>query len=144
MNLRQRALFFGYPLVEVLAFWAVGAQIGFGWALVALLAGIPIGFAMWRRAARYFASAQPDKAATWSVAGLLWLIPGFVTDLLGTLVVIPAVRTLLAKNLARWLPSGSYQGVLVQGQVIQESNDTFPHSRTQGEFLTGEIAPRND
>lgn len=135
MNLRQRLVLFGYPLIEILAFWAVGAVIGFGWALVALLAGIPIGFALWRRAAESVRRGEPAKAASWGVAGLLWLLPGFLTDVLGTLVIIPAVRRIALRRLARFTPSGA----VIVGEVV--TGPTSPGTFRPSAVILGEGAP---
>lgn len=116
MGFRRRLIVFGYPLAEILTFWAVASIVGFGWAVVGILAGIPIGAWMWRRAATYVQPpSQPDKAAAFAAAGLLWMVPGFLTDCAGIAVVIPGVRRWLITLLP--LPG---QFVTVRGEVLYD------------------------
>ena len=48
--MRTRALILGYPLIELITAYAVAQAIGWGWTLVLLLVGLPIGFAIMRNA----------------------------------------------------------------------------------------------
>ena len=41
-------MFFFYMLSEILAFWAVASLIGFGWAMLALLATVVLGILITR------------------------------------------------------------------------------------------------
>ncbi len=50
MTLRARLLLFGYPLLEVATAYAIAMWIGWGWMLLLLVAGIPVGFAFMRNA----------------------------------------------------------------------------------------------
>ena len=103
--MRFRLLFFGYPLLEILAAWLVAQLLGWGWTLLLLVAGIPIGFYVMRRAgAATFASIRlagrsgtlpAGAAGTHSltfIAGLLIAIPGFCTDLLGLVLLLPPIK----------------------------------------------------
>ena len=94
VTFRSRLLLFGYPLLEVLTAYAVGVWIGWGWMLLLLLVGIPIGFAIMRNAGdaamvdlqRAAQSGQEPDAGRHGLAflgGLLIMIPGFWTDLAG-------------------------------------------------------------
>lgn len=102
MNLRTRLIVFGYPLAEILAFWALGIWLGWLLATVIILAGFPIGFALWRNAAGAARLGQPEKASVFGIAGLLFVIPGVLTDLLALLLLVPAIHKFLGKRLTAW------------------------------------------
>lgn len=116
MTFRSRLLLFGYPLLEVLTAYAVGVWIGWGWMLLLLLIGIPIGFAIMRNAGdaamvdlqRAAQSGQEPDAGRHGLAflgGLLIMIPGFWTDLVGLLLVLPPTQRLLRARSRTWLSS---------------------------------------
>lgn len=90
------------PFLELAAFLAVAATIGFGWALVLILAGCLAGALILRHAggshiARVrvalgqgsFTSLQADRDGGLILfAGILLLIPGFITDVLAVVLLI--------------------------------------------------------
>ncbi|HET7912430.1 MAG TPA: FxsA family protein [Pseudolabrys sp.] len=94
------------PILELAAFIAVAATIGFGWALSLILAGSLCGALILRRAgsghvARIrvaldhgsFAALQTDaRGGLTLLAGILLLIPGFITDAVALLVLLGALR----------------------------------------------------
>jgi UPF0716 protein FxsA len=94
------------PILELAAFIAVAAAIGFGWALSLMLAGSLCGALILRLAgsghvARIraaldrgsFAALQPDaRSGLTLLAGILLLIPGFITDAVALLLLIEALR----------------------------------------------------
>ncbi len=51
-------MFFFYMLSEILAFWAVASLIGFGWAMLALLATVVLGIVITRIEVRRIAATQ--------------------------------------------------------------------------------------
>lgn len=140
MGFRARLLVFGYPLAEVLALWAVASIVGWGWALLGILAGIPLGLALMRNAgtsaaALMQASSQGDqqRAAELSssmtgqfVAGVFIAIPGFLTDLIGLALLLPGVRNAIGRRAMRryrnspWMSRMPGSGPIVQGTVIIE------------------------
>lgn len=98
--------FLALPLAELAVFVAVAATIGFAMALGLVLAGSLTGGLVLRHAggnhiARVrvaldqgsFTSLQADSTgAVTLLAGILLLIPGFITDLLGLLLLIVPLR----------------------------------------------------
>jgi UPF0716 protein FxsA len=95
------------PIVEIAVFILVGGQIGvlptIGLTLLASFAGAVLlriqGFGAVQRIQRAMQTRQdPSRdmahGAMIMLAGLLLLIPGFVTDVLGLLLFIPVVRDL--------------------------------------------------
>jgi UPF0716 protein FxsA len=98
--------FLALPLAELAVFVAVAATIGFAMALGLVLVGSLAGGLVLRHAggnhiARVrvaldqgsFTSLQADSAgAVTLLAGILLLIPGFITDLLGLLLLVVPLR----------------------------------------------------
>ena len=94
------------PILEIAAFMLVAALIGFGWALVLMLATTLAGFAVLRRAGRkqlsQFRVVVADRDMTGLeantggmltvLAGLLLVLPGFLTDLAGSALLVGPAR----------------------------------------------------
>jgi len=113
------ALFALVPFVEILFVIYLGYLIG-NWLVVvlAVLAGLPgvlVGHAQLedirdRIRARIRAGAFPGSELSdllcVLVAGALLLTPGFLTDILGYLLLVPLVRSAVARMLARKLDRG--------------------------------------
>lgn len=100
------------PLVEIGVLIAVGAEIGVLWTLALVVLASVVGIAVIRRqsmatfrTARAEAQAGrvPDRAlvhgAMIVAAGFLLILPGFVTDAIGLLLLLPPVRDLLWQRL---------------------------------------------
>lgn len=93
------------PVLEFVAFVAVAAAIGFGWALILLLAATLAGALVLRHAggghvARMrvamtegsFSSLTADTTGGLILlAGILLLIPGFITDVAGLLLLLASL-----------------------------------------------------
>lgn len=98
------------PLLELAAFVAVAATIGFAWALILVLATSLAGALVLRHAggshiarARVamaegsFTALRADSTGSLVLlAGILLLIPGFITDLAGLLLFLAPLRRALA------------------------------------------------
>lgn len=90
------------PVLELLAFGAVAAAIGFGWAFLLLVAGSLAGALVLRHAggnhvARMRVAMAEGKISSWVadttgslvlLAGILLLVPGFITDVAGLAVLL--------------------------------------------------------
>ncbi|MBI1350846.1 MAG: hypothetical protein GC156_06990 [Actinomycetales bacterium] len=143
MTFRSRLLLFGYPLLEVATAYAVAVWIGWGWMLLLLLLGFPVGFAIMRNAgdaaladAQQAATTgqQPDagRHALTFVGGVLIMIPGFWSDLVGLLLAIPVTQRLFRERARSWLtarvptlrmPGVRYPGGdVVQGTVVHRED----------------------
>src|ERR1039458_381543 len=97
------------PIMELAAFIAVAEAIGFLWALLLMVATSMAGAMVLRHAggnhiARVrvamaeggFTALQADSAGTLTLlAGILLLIPGFITDVLGLLLLLAPLRRAL-------------------------------------------------
>lgn len=140
MGFKGRLLFFGYPLAEVLVLWGVASLIGWGWTLLGILAGIPIGFALMRNAGasaaglmqanatgdQQRAMAMASSMTGQFVAGVLIAIPGYLTDLIGLALLLPGVRGAIGRRMMRryrsspWMSRMPGSGPIIQGTVIVE------------------------
>jgi UPF0716 protein FxsA len=124
MTLRWRLLVFGYPLVEILAFWGIAGLIGWGWAILLIVLGVPIGWALIRHAGAEAARGRGDRAAVLGVSGVLLIIPGFLTDLAAVVLLVPAVHRSLGTRLRAWVQvspirMGFADGDVITGEVIR-------------------------
>jgi len=136
MGFRGRLVLFGYPLAEILVLWGLASIIGWGWALLGLLAGIPIGVALMRNAGASAAAsmqAGPEKArelasatAGQFAAGIFFVIPGYLTDILGAALLLPGLRAAVGRWLGRrfqdqaWYSRFPGSGDVIRGTVIIE------------------------
>jgi UPF0716 protein FxsA len=108
------AAFIAVPLAEIAMFIAVGGRIGLGWTLLLVVLTAAVGVAMLRRQGfavldRARRELEQDRLPVSEVfegfclviAGALLLTPGFLTDGVGALLLVPAVRTWLYGRVRR-------------------------------------------
>ncbi|HEY4140025.1 MAG TPA: FxsA family protein [Pseudolabrys sp.] len=118
------------PIAELAVFIAVAAAIGFGWALGLMLATSLTGGLILRHAggnhiARVrtamnqglnqgsFTAVQADGDGVATLfAGILLLIPGFITDALGVLLLIAPLRRALAGAFGAAQPPRRSDGIV--------------------------------
>jgi UPF0716 protein FxsA len=114
------------PLAELAVFIAVAQTIGLLWALVLMAATSMTGAMVLRHAggnhiarvrvamgAGGFTALQADSAGALTLlAGILLLIPGFITDALGLLLLLAPLRRALGALLGRKLAPGRADGVV--------------------------------
>jgi len=138
------------PAVEIYLMVRVGQAIGFGWVLLLLIAAAVLGSAVMRRAGASWWSALrangtgsqlPDgraaaDAAMLFAAGLLIFLPGFVSDVVGLVLLLPPARRLIQTAAVAWFvrrfsavtgPGGftvwqrtTSDPQVIQGEVIRE------------------------
>lgn len=102
------------PLLEIAGFVIVGKQIGVLATLALILLSTILGFTLLRR--QGFNLLQKIKTETQAgrtparemidgtmlmFAGILLIIPGFITDIIGLLLFIPFVRAIIWHHLVR-------------------------------------------
>lgn len=105
-------LFIGWILAEIAAVVAVAHAIGVLWCVLLLIAGWPVGGWLLRAEGRAalvrlrgtLTAGRPPgpdllDGALALLAGPLLIVPGFITDALALVLVVPAAR----RGLARWL-----------------------------------------
>ena len=104
-------LFVALPLIEIALFIAVGGQIGVGLTLALIILGAFAGVRILRgQHARALAMMQGGlrvqpgtflaQGAFRVLAGILLILPGFLTDALGLVLLIPFVQRALVVALA--------------------------------------------
>lgn len=145
-------VFFAWVALEVAALVAVARVAGvLGTVLLLFLAAAvgyvligTEGFATTRRFAAYFERARrtgdlPPPPIAESLprvlAGLLLMIPGFVTDALALLILLPPVRGFIVSRISRAI-AAKYHDALrergygpvidVEGEVVPERDETPP------------------
>ena len=83
----------GAPILEIYVGTLVADQIGAGPTLLLLLAGVVVGAVVMRRAWRR--RPRTSDTALLVLAGALLLLPGFVSDAFGVLLLLPPVRAVV-------------------------------------------------
>ncbi|HLK82077.1 MAG TPA: FxsA family protein [Xanthobacteraceae bacterium] len=123
-----------WPAAEIVAFILVAATMGFAKALFLILLMSFAGLLVLRHfssdAARFrVAGANGVAAATLarpemapSVGGLLLLIPGFVTSVLGIMILLPLSRRWLLAGCRRLLAAGQRQA---QPEIVDLAPDEW-------------------
>ena len=136
---RTKFIAFGYPIVELIALWLVAQWIGWGSAIILLLLGIPVGFIIMGKASR--------KRPVWFLAGLLVAIPGFVTDLIGLVLLLPPIQRSLERRGRAWLEANvtflDFSGGAAQMRSPYDSGDVVP-GMVIHEDDPGHDDPRNE
>lgn len=118
-------VFFLFSLSEAVLLAKVGTLIGWGWTILAIVATAMIGSAMWRQQGLETWARVNQRMANGElpgvelvegvmliVGGALLITPGFITDTVGFLLLLPFSR----KSAAKWLfDKGVVQGWSQQG-----------------------------
>lgn len=145
-----KSIFIGFLLLaaaEITVFFAIAREIGVGITLLLLLAASVAGAILLKRAGRRQiekvrgAMAQRSPIAIESadamlvVCGILLLIPGFVTDLAGLALLVPAVRRWLGRTGRRFVERRRSRR---PGAVIELERDKWRRMRED------RIEDRND
>ncbi|MYW91864.1 FxsA family protein [Amycolatopsis rubida] len=152
-------VFLLYVIAEVAAIWAVGSVVGVLGTIALLIAGAFVGSWLARReggkAMRAFmATAQsgrnPEKELTdgmlVALGGVLIMIPGFVSDVLGLLFLLPPTRS-IARRL--WLRRAEKRAIryanqrrgpvmVVDSEVVEEEpRPAKNHPVIEGRIVEG-------
>lgn len=116
MFARLLILFVTVPVVELILFWTIGRQIGLAATFGIILATGILG--AWltklqglRTLARYQQALAEGRLPHQEVmdglmilvAGAVLLTPGFLTDIVGFMLLVPAVRSVVRNGLAQYL-----------------------------------------
>ncbi len=138
----------GFFLLEVAGFIVVGDLLGVLTTLLLLVLTSMLGFAVIRDqgVAAAYQSVQTMRGGRplnpesmpnpiKMIAGLLLILPGFVTDSIGLLLLFPPLRRLIEKRLVR-------SGVIFDARVMgAAANESVVESETigQGDTIEGEF-----
>ena len=115
-------LFVALPIIEIALFIQVGGLIGvwatLGLVVLAFVLGVAVirsqGSHAWAQAQRSLAELRdPSRPLAHGMmlilAGVLLMVPGFLTDAIGLLLVIPPVRELVIRQAGRRMQVRSVQ-----------------------------------
>lgn len=143
-------LFIAVPLAELAVLIQVGEAIGVWWTIALLVADAILGWWLMRRQGRaawrrFNEAMQAGRVPTREVldgalvifGGALLLTPGFITDILGLILLIPpsraVVRAVLARRIAHRMvtvatprPHGDYD---VEGTAADVDPDQIERRR---------------
>ncbi|MCJ8140817.1 FxsA family protein [Falsirhodobacter halotolerans] len=124
------ALLIALPIIEISLFVTVGAAIGLGPTLLVILAtgigGMALiraqgGAAQMRRMQEDPMSPLAHKALL-VMAGVFLILPGFLTDTLGLLLLLPPVRKLviarIAKRIRVVMPDAPQRPTTIDGDFV--------------------------
>ena len=127
------------PLVEIALFVAIGGRIGV-WAVLALVVlGALAGVAILRgRLARLqalsHASEDPARllagGALTALGAALLIAPGFLTDALGLVLLLPPVQRLVADRLMPRTRVWQSRTTVIEGDYVVEDPDGPPDDDT--------------
>lgn len=152
------ALVLVWPVVELVALLAVADAVGLFPALVLLVASSVLGayllkrtgLAVWRRATEAVAAGRPPTRELLDgpmvlLGGVALMVPGFVSAVLGALLLLPPVRALVRPLLALWVSSragraargGRLSGVVID-TVVGADGRVHQRSRTFGDVIDSE------
>lgn len=137
------ALVVGFIAVSVAEVWlltVVGSWIGVGWTLAILIAEAFVGAWLLRSEGRktwtalvsaYAAGRMPTghlaDAALVLVGGIMLILPGFFTDVIGLVFLLPFTRPLARKGLGWLVARGvSRSGVNISGLGAQFAPGVVP------------------
>ncbi len=148
-----------FPVLELYVLITVGGRIGALNTIALVILSTMAGLALLRlRGARILSRFQ-EEAARGCVpssplmdtlglmaAGWLFLFPGFVSDILALLLLIPATRHGLASLLRRRMESGLFRGTVHTHYARRDENGnvTWTCSTTSESLDRQEIASRNN
>jgi len=112
-------LFVLWPLAELFVIVKVSEWLGFLWMLLLLVISWPVGTRLLRAQGRVALGRLGDAVtqgrtparevvdgALVLFGGLLLIVPGFITDAIGLLLLVPPIRSLAGRRLARHLDDG--------------------------------------
>jgi UPF0716 protein FxsA len=151
VSLYAFVLFIVAPLVEIASIVVVAEFAGW-WTLVLLAASAILGSYVLRRTGRAWLQslrtqgAAPGRAAGDSAllfaAGLLLISPGFVSDVIGLLLLLPFVRVLLRGAVASWFV-GRFTAVTGPGgfTIWQRRGGHVDPTVIQGEVIRDDRPP---
>lgn len=151
-------VFLLYVIAEVAAIWAVGSVVGVLGTIGLLIAGAFVGSWLARReggkAMRAFmATAQsgrnPEKELTdgmlVALGGVLIMVPGFVSDVLGLLFLLPPTRSIARrfwlrrteKRAVRYANQRRGPVMVVDSEVVAEEPRPSNHPVIEGRIVEG-------
>lgn len=150
-------LFFGVPLLEIILLVKVGQTIGVGWTILLLVADSVLGAWLVKHQGRRAMAALGDALASGRmpareladgmlvlVGGVLMITPGFLSDLLGFLCILPFTRPVARRVLTRMVAARLVAGMPdMPGPDATRPRPGHPSSRG-GDVVQGEVVDGPD
>ncbi|EOX1596986.1 FxsA family protein [Vibrio cholerae] len=147
-------LFIAVPVIEIALFIQVGGVLGV-WPTIALVLltaivgaslvrsqGLQMLLTVQQRLAQGQLPAQQIlEGVMLAVAGVLLLTPGFFTDILGMLVLLPAPRAYFAKQLMSRVVVGN---IHASGAGFEQPNPFHDRANPNGTTYEGEFERKDD
>ncbi|EOX3120573.1 FxsA family protein [Vibrio cholerae] len=147
-------LFIAVPVIEIALFIQVGGVLGV-WPTIALVLltaivgtslvrsqGLQTLLTVQQRLAQGQLPAQQIlEGVMLAVAGVLLLTPGFFTDILGMLVLLPTPRAYLAKQLMSRVVVGN---IHASGAGFEQPNPFHDRANPNGTTYEGEFERKDD
>ncbi|MUH68861.1 FxsA family protein [Vibrio cholerae] len=147
-------LFIAVPVIEIALFIQVGGVLGV-WPTIALVLltaivgaslvrsqGLQTLLTVQQRLAQSQLPAQQIlEGVMLAVAGVLLLTPGFFTDILGMLVLLPAPRAYFAKQLMSRVVVGN---IHASGAGFEQPNPFHDRANPNGTTYEGEFERKDD
>ncbi|MFO4659559.1 FxsA family protein [Vibrio cholerae] len=147
-------LFIAVPVIEIALFIQVGGVLGV-WPTIALVLltaiagaslvrsqGLQTLLTVQQRLAQGQLPAQQIlEGVMLAVAGVLLLTPGFFTDILGMLVLLPAPRAYFAKQLMSRVVVGN---IHASGAGFEQPNPFHDRANPNGTTYEGEFERKDD
>jgi len=143
-------LFIGVPLLEIVVLLRVGRAIGPWWTVLLLILSAVAGAWLIKREGRRTLHALSEALSRGRmpareiadgililVGGTLMLTPGFITDVVGILVILPLTRPLARGALSRAVAARLV--VPGTGPDVQR-----PRSGPEGDVVRGEVVDEDD
>jgi UPF0716 protein FxsA len=135
-----------WPLIEIALFVTVGGAIGLWLTLLVVLGTGVLGVALLRRQGLRTADrlraemgrmrdpvGTAGHGALLALAAILLILPGFLTDFLGLLLLIAPLRTALIAQMVRRMgvasmrsdqPARRSDGIVIDGEFVEIEPDT--------------------
>lgn len=139
------ALLLAWPLIEIALFVTIGGAIGLWLTLLVVIGTGVLGIALLQRQGLRSADRlrrQMDQmrdplnvagdGALRALAAILLILPGFLTDFLGALLLIAPLRALLITRIARRVsvasmrsdqPARRSDGIVIDGEFVEVDPD---------------------
>lgn len=151
-------LFVGVPLLEIVVLLRVGSLIGPWWTILLMIVSAVVGAWLIKREGRRTLHALSDSLSRGRmpareiadgililVGGTLMLTPGFVTDAVGILVILPLTRPLARGALSRAVSSRIVTfGPPASGPTTYGPDVQRPRSGPEGDVVRGEVVDDDD
>ena len=137
-----------FPAFELVIFIQVGARIGALWVLVLIFASMALGLSIIRhhsvlnvnelrkQMAQGYVEAQQLSQSLWmSLAGLLLIVPGFLSSFLGLLLLLPVTRAWAGRWLnKRRVVMQAHRSMASHVKDVEEVVIVEKHRIIEGEF----------